>query len=429
MKRLLCVWLILGLLVSLMPSALGMSGSIMYIRTLQSYNSRVKLREFPDTNSEILGQYYAGTEVFVLDYNAIFHGEVLDDWARVEIGGIVGYMMNDYLTFHTDESTPGDVVPLYGTKSILWDEKGRQIDELSSGRVRVLGTTENDTVHVEVQKNGFVEYGYLPAAEVLWTGEHQKARVRAIKSADSVTVYSAPNGAGSAVCSIYPGTEVQILFSNDVATSGWTRIRVDNVTGYLPDPYLDHSYGMFPFYRPQPATLKIPVAPVSGGTAKTISREDLMFVLGKRNTSQGLEYLVMFGAWEDGGSVYRVHTGYVPQRYIVLKTPGGVSTRGMLKKSSYLYQINARGQMTEITDEEGQPTLYPMGSEFQIAYGLDEALHREGGLLTGYLTEDTVWVFVELRVPEKYKGIQGYLPLKVIKYDKRLMLPGSMTGG
>ena len=67
-----------------------------------------------------------------------------------------------------------------------------------------------------------------------------------------------------------------------------------------------------------------------------------------------------------------------------------------------------------------------MGSEFQIAYGLTEDFHREGGLLTGYLTKDTAWVYVEMRVPEKYKGVQGYLPLRVVKYDKRLVLPGSV---
>ena len=85
--------------------------------------------------------------------------------------------------------------------------------------------------------------------------------------------------------------------------------------------------------------------------------------------------------------------------------------------------------MIPVTDRQGSPILYPMGTEFQIAYGLDTALQEEGGLLTGYLTQDTVWVFVELRVPEEYKGIQGYLPLKVIRFDQRLMLPGNKTGG
>ena len=47
-------------------------------------------------------------------------------------------------------------------------------------------------------------------------------------------------------------------------------------------------------------------------------------------------------------------------------------------------------------------------------------------ILTGYLTKDTAWVYVEMRVPEKYKGVQGYLPLRVVKYDKRLILPGSV---
>ena len=79
MKKFLCVCLTLGLLVSLLPSSLAWGGITMYIKPLQNYNFRVKLREFPTTNSRILGQYYAGTDVFVLDYNAIYHGDELED--------------------------------------------------------------------------------------------------------------------------------------------------------------------------------------------------------------------------------------------------------------------------------------------------------------------------------------------------------------
>ena len=426
MKKILSVFLTLGLLAAMLTPALATSWSTMYIRSLQSYNSRVKLREYPMTDSRILGQYYAGTEVYVLDYNAIYEGEMLDDWARVTIGGRTGYMMNKYRTNRSDETVMGEIFPLQGTESVLWDSKGRQIDMVPAGNVKVLGTKEDDTVHVRVEKDGYFEYGYIFANEVLWTEEHQKARVRALKSADSVTVYSGPNNAGQTVCSLYPGTEVQILFSNDVATSGWTRVRIDGTIGYLPDPYLDHSSGDFPFYRPQPAELKIPAAPVFGGMAKTVSQNDLLFVLGKRNGASP-DYLVIFGSWDSDG-VWRLHTGYVPQNFVSLKSPGGVSTRGMLKRSSYLYHINQFGEMAEITGKDGLPVLYPMGSEFQIGWALTEDLRKIGGPLTGYLTEDTAWVYVELRVPEKYKGIQGYLPIKIIKYDERLMLPGRITG-
>ena len=430
MKKFLCVFLALGLLVSILPSALATDGSTLYIRTLQSYNSRVKLRALPSANGKILGQYYAGTPVFILDYHAIYHGEVLDDWSRVIIGDVEGYMMNEFLVPRSDEKTPGEIFPLREANTTLWTLwEGREwlpIDTLDAGaEVEVLGTTSDDMVHVAVYKDGRIKYGYIYANEVLWTGEHQKARVRALKSADSVPVRTEPDLGGSILCYLYPGTEVQILFSDDVATSGWTRIRIDNVIGYLPDPYLDHSYGIFPFYRPQPAELRIAAAPVYGGTAKIVSRHDLLFVLGKRNSTVP-EYLVLFGTWDASGSVYMLHTGYVPQYFITLKVPGGVSARGMLKKSSYLYQINEYGIMAPIPDDAGESVLYPMGSEFQIAYGLTEDFHREGGLLTGYLTKDTAWVYVEMRVPEKYKGVQGYLPLRVVKYDKRLVLPGSV---
>ncbi len=432
MKKLMCVILALGLLISLLPSTAlaAADGSTLYIRMLQSYNSRVKLRALPNENARILGQYYGGTPVFILDYHAIYHGEILENWSRVMIGGVKGYMMTEFLVSHSDETTPGEIFPLREANTTLWtlweDREWRPIDYLDAGTmVEVLGTTGDDMVHAAVYKDGLVEYGYIYANEVLWTGEHQKARVRALKSADSVPVRLEPDLGSPVLCSLYPGTEVQILFSNDVATSGWTRIRIDKVIGYIPDPYLDHSSGIFPFYRPQPAELRLAAAPVYGGTAKIVSRHDLLFVLGKRNGTVP-EYLVLFGTWDAGGSVYRLHTGFVPQSYITLKMPGGVATRGMLKKSSYLYQINEEGIMAPITEGAHDPVLYPMGSEFQIAYGVTETLRRQGGLLTGYLSDETVWVFVEMRVPEKYKGIQGYLPLKAVRFDKRLILPGSL---
>ena len=79
-------------------------------------------------------------------------------------------------------------------------------------------------------------------------------------------------------------------------------------------------------------------------------------------------------------------------------------------------------------DVEGEIVIYSSMYQFVIDM-MDEALNKEGGPLTGYITQDTAWVFVELRVPEKYKGVQGYLPLKVVRFDQRLMLPGNVTGG
>jgi hypothetical protein len=228
------------------------------------------------------------------------------------------------------------------------------------------------------------------------------------------------------VCNLYPGTEVLILFSDAVATSGWTRIRIDKITGYIPDPYLDHSSGDFPFYRPQPAQLKLAVAPVYDGTAPTVSRNNALYVLGKRDGAVP-EYLVLFGVWDPELSEYQLHTGFVPQSFVILKAPGGVPARGLLKKSSYIYQFNSNGEMVPIIDRRRNPVLYPMGSEFYIAYGLDEDQNTIEGPLTGYITRDTAWVYVELRVPEKYKGVQGYLPLDVVKYDQRLMIPGTMA--
>ena len=172
MKKFLCVFLALGLLVSILPSALATDGSTMYIRTLQSYNSRVKLRALPSANGKILGQYYAGTPVFILDYHAIYHGEVLDDWSRVIIGDVEGYMMNEFLVPRSDEKTPGEIFPLREANTTLWTLwEGREwlpIDTLDAGaEVEVLGTTSDDMVHVAVYKNDRIKYGYIYANDEL----------------------------------------------------------------------------------------------------------------------------------------------------------------------------------------------------------------------------------------------------------------------
>ena len=429
MKRLCCVLLVMCMFFAMLPSALATGGMTMYIRPLQSYDSRLKLRETPTSSGRILGQYYAGTAVYVLDYNAIYHGEVLEDWARVTIGDVEGYMMSAYLTTNLpSEYTWGEILPMNGEEATLWDADGNEIDYLSAGPVQVLGTLDNDTVHVLADWDDGTEYGYLSAQEVSWADENQYARVRALKATDLVPVRVSPQAGSEVVCSLYPGTEVIVLFSDSTANAGWKRIRVGQMTGYILDPYLDHSNDEFPFYRPQPAQLRTGSAPVSDGTTDTVYREDLLFVLGRRSGTI-TEYLCQFGVWENGGRTYTVHYGFVPRFMVILKEPGGVPAKGMLKKGSVLYQINSLGNMVAMANPSGSDDRYPMGTEFYIAYGLDDAMRREGGLETGYITQDTAWVYVELRVPEKYKGLQGYLPLDKVYYDKRLLLPGSATGG
>lgn len=66
------------------------------IVSFSTFTERVKLREQPNDTARVLGQYYGGQPV-----------EILEDgksWKMVSIGGRTGYMMQKYLTDLTGEA-------------------------------------------------------------------------------------------------------------------------------------------------------------------------------------------------------------------------------------------------------------------------------------------------------------------------------------
>ena len=430
MKRAICLALTAVLCCACLPHAWA-AGGTMYIRPMQTYDSRVKLRSSPSTErGDILCQYYAGTEVTVIERDAYYDGQTIANWSLVRIGGRQGYMMSEYLTSRQDtEPTYGEVLSLAGDSVPLTDLNRKQIGTVKPGVVQVLGTMDRDTLHVLAETEDGPKYGYLDARDVAWTGEHQLARIRAISSRDSIPVRDTPEANGSTLFSLYPGTQVYVLFSNYVARSGWTRIRVGDLTGYIMDPYLDYSINSFPFYRPAPAELKGESAQVTEGRSEWVNQGDLLFILGK---SYGGEprYYCQFGGWEDDGQTYQVSYGYVDADELHIRHSGGVSTTGRLMRKSPLYWIGKDGKMSQMTDSEGKQIEYPLGASFLISFSLTGELNREGGLLDGYLTQDSEWVLVEMRVPEQFRGVQGYLPVSaVLCEDQRLVLPGEVTGG
>ena len=62
--------------------------------------NRVHLRDAASQESESMGLFYTGTEVELL-YNATLQ----DEWVRVNIGSMTGYIMNDYLQTEHPQSS------------------------------------------------------------------------------------------------------------------------------------------------------------------------------------------------------------------------------------------------------------------------------------------------------------------------------------
>ena len=89
MKKLLCAWIALALLLSA-ACGLGESLFVDNRETDKIYPERLNLRAQPAKNGAILGLYYTGTEVNVLAVEN-------EEYDKVEVGGMTGYMASSYL--------------------------------------------------------------------------------------------------------------------------------------------------------------------------------------------------------------------------------------------------------------------------------------------------------------------------------------------
>lgn len=124
---------------------------------------RLHLRVKPDRNSASQGKYYNGTFVRVLE-----RGKT---WTKVDVFGIEGWMMTDYLAFGDDMQTVqrvnisrfvSEALPyaaLYATPG------GKEIGQIS-GNVRILGLVGDEWYHVWVDDE---QTGYVRQAD-LWEG-------------------------------------------------------------------------------------------------------------------------------------------------------------------------------------------------------------------------------------------------------------------
>ncbi len=157
--------------------------------------SRVHLRNAPLQTSESMGLFYTGTEV-ELDGSAL-----QDDWVRVRIGAMNGFIMNDYLTADRPHQA---VMPACRVKSStlnLRAEPSRQAKVLlvleESEPLVIMGQTSNDWYYV-LRSDGII--GYVMPEYVVLTGESisaAKAQIRMVgQTYDRDFIYSweAPNG-------------------------------------------------------------------------------------------------------------------------------------------------------------------------------------------------------------------------------------------
>ncbi len=436
------------------------TNKVKYIKAVQAYNYRVKLRGEPlaeeHASGPILGWYYSGTPVFELGRTTVPSSlkNGLVEWSLVRVGGRLGYMMSEFLVDYPDcDPSYAEVFPMEGETAAF--SRITSVDHIVTGNpfqlnitavqdtapdvlpvhsiIRVLGILKEEDsdegpLHIAVDREDGTVYGFLSSEEAAWTWDHQTAKVRALVPDELIPLRQKPDASSQRICSLYPGTEVMNLFTTFTSGAGWTRVRLDKTIGYVITAQLDFDAQEFPLFRPQPARLKVTSAALAAGLSSKVVKDNMLFVLGKRTGKTG-SYLCLTRNRDQDGDNYLIQTGYIPQKELILPEPGGVSTKGTLTADSCLYTMDEEGGMVKITDSKGVPVVYPEKSEFVISYALNGYLRKEGGpLAEGYLTRNTAWVYVELRVPEQYKGVRGFLPISVISFDPRLILPGYFTG-
>ena len=195
----------------------------------------LKLRETASTTAAVLGIYPTGTWVKVI--------EVGDDFTKVQAGSKTGYMMNDYLTAGNDtviavryvRTNTGAGVNLRGSPV----ETGSVITGVAEGtRVDVL-LKGVQWYRIKVGENtGFIASKYLYTEA---GGSSQYAVVNNPKSTQVLNLRETASATGTILGKYKNYTPVSILQSGDV----WSKVQVDDKTGYMMTKYLKKTAAPF----------------------------------------------------------------------------------------------------------------------------------------------------------------------------------------
>lgn len=240
MKKMICVLLaVLFLLCT--ASALGDSLFVDNRETDKVYPERLNLRSEPSKNGAILGLYYTGAEVANL-------GAENEEYTKVEIGGVTGYMATEYLI------TLEEAVARYGEGSGFGDYRAAEIDlsglwmkevsllvaredgaqtlaSLANGTPVALVGVLDPWAYVCAEIDGAKTYGYVPL-DVLTDVGALKVCIVAGSRADTQTIlYDAPNSKAKEIMRIKNGTACFNLFGRKEGE--WRRVRVGGISGWI----------------------------------------------------------------------------------------------------------------------------------------------------------------------------------------------------
>lgn len=242
------------------------TGSFVYATVgNQKAGAHLNLREEPNTNSSSLGQYKNGKIVKVYDRGPT--------WCRVEVDGIYGYMMTQFLIFDggSENPDPGGTVQYAvvgnqraGERLNLREGPGvsyRSIGKYLNGvSVRVYERNSN-WCRVEVEG----KYGYMMTSFLIFggtpspgpnPGNYEIYYVRNPSPTQVLNLRPRPVSGGVSLGQYRNGVVVKV-FS---ISNGWGTVEVEGKTGYMMMQYLS---------RTNPGTGSIPTRAVVANPVST----------------------------------------------------------------------------------------------------------------------------------------------------------------
>lgn len=250
MKKFLTIGFALMLIFAIAASGVGESLFVDNRETDKIYPERLNLRAEPTKNGAILGLYYTGAQVNVLNVEN-------EEYVRVEIGGMNGYMAREYLITaeeavarYGEDSGFGDCRAAEVDLSGLWmqsvamhaqtDLESETVAPLENGASVSLVGILNDWAYVASGEEGAKVYGYLPLDVLTDVGELKVSIISSGKSDAKTILYDAPNDKADEIMSLSNGTACFSLFGRKEGE--WRRVRVGGVAGWIRYTQVDNLY-------------------------------------------------------------------------------------------------------------------------------------------------------------------------------------------
>ncbi len=425
MRKMLCYLLAL-LCLGAMPAQAEETWTI---KPLQTPESRVKLRKGPSTDASILGQYFAGTPMTVLN--------ISDGWAQVSIAGQQGYMMSEFLTRSSASETGADLPQGYliereGEKRINIFESPSRAASVTACNIpkwiQVMGTCGDEWLHVRAYlvapgaDQGYSVVGFV-LAWLVGQSEWSSTAINSGSAEGTVNFRQAPSRGSQVIGRLFSGAPVHILFDDTTADDGWKKVRVGTQTGFIMDDYLDAA---------SPSLYRAPMAEIRGTSVQTytwtdrrwplspIGRYDPFYVLGVFEDM----YYVRIETWlteTEYGSRY----AFVPIEDMQRRVTRSASAEGTIAKDTQIYYKDGQGSLYVAADWED--AWFRPGMKVIIFGGVLD-LRQDPDTPSEYIWPESEYLLVT-GIAENGCGVSGYIPIDAVDFDEALVLPKAFTFG